>query len=271
MITVTAQRTAHKGQEAALKAELMQLIEACKEHQGLLLYSVHQHVNQPEKFIFYEQFADETALKAHLQSPELTQSADRRKVLSAHAQVDTWQRLAATGPLAVGMDTFEALHTRRSIRKFTDRPLSEHLVRDILAAGMAAPSAGNTQPWEFVVLRESASKKWIGDHHPYAKMAEHAPVSVLVCGDLSKEKYAGVWVQDCSAATQNILVAARALGIGSVWCGIYPLEDRIDSFRRAFNLPDTIQPLCLVAMGWPDQPFTRRHIFDENKIHQETF
>lgn len=102
-------------------------------------------------------------------------------------------------------------------------------------------------------------------------MAPKSPVSVLVCGNLSKEKYAGFWVQDCSAAIQNMLLAARAYGIGTVWCGIHPIEERVAAFRKAFALPEHIVPLGLVVMGYSDQPFTERKVFDAQKIHYERF
>lgn len=269
MLAITARITAQAGKEEELKKKLLHLIEVCKDHEGLLLYSVHQHKENPRNFIFYEQFANEAAFQAHLDSPELKEQDALPQSLMEEIHIDQWTRLAVSGSHC--LSALDAIATRRSIRSFTAEPLDETIVRQIIEAGMQAPSAGNAQPWEFVVLRSAESKQKVVDMHPYAKMAAQAPVAVLVCGNLSKEKYPGFWVQDCSAALQSMLVAARAQGVGTVWCGIHPMQDRVEAFRAAFGLPAHVEPLGLVVMGWPDQPFTQRDVFDASKIHHEQF
>ena len=122
------------------------------------------------------------------------------------------------------MDALEVIHTRRSIRDFTDAPITDEALRRMLEAAMAAPSAGNAQPWRFIVIRDRECLQRIPDIHPYAGMATRAALAVLVCADVTAEKFPGFWVQDCSAATQNLMLAARALNIGTVWCGIHPVE-----------------------------------------------
>lgn len=169
------------------------------------------------------------------------------------------------------MELMHALRTRRSIRKYEDRPVPEAMVRQVLEAAMAAPSAGNAQPWQFVVVTDPARLAAVAEIHPYAKMAASAPVGILVCGDLTQEKYAGYWVQDCSAAMQNLLLAAHGLGLGAVWTGIHPIEERVQSFARLFGLPDTVIPLGFVPMGWPAQQTGEADRFREDRIHYNTY
>jgi nitroreductase len=149
------------------------------------------------------------------------------------------------------MDLFEALHSRRSIRQFQDREIPEAFVHRIVSAAAMAPSAGNEQPWHFVILNKRNMLDAVPAINPFAAMAAFAPLGVLVCGDLSLEKYSGFWVQDCSAAMQNLLLAAHGLGLGAVWTGIYPLDDRINGFREFLQLPEQIIPFGLALIGYP--------------------
>jgi nitroreductase len=166
------------------------------------------------------------------------------------------------------LDAIEAIHTRRSIRKFEDKPIPDDLIKEILAAGMTAPSAGNEQPWHFLVITDRGVLDRIPDIHPYAAMTREAQVGILVCGDVSLEKYEGYWVQDCSAAVENMLVAIRALGLGAVWTGVYPTEDRVRNFRELFELPDNIMPFAFIPIGYPAQESRRMNRFREDRVHR---
>lgn len=166
------------------------------------------------------------------------------------------------------MDVFEAIHHRRSIRKYTDAPVSEAVVETILKAAMSAPSAGNAQPWRFVVITDRKILNRVPDVHPYASMARQAQVGILVCGDLRLEKYPGNWIADCSAATQNLLLAACAEGLGAVWTGVYPQEDRIKGFQKLLNLPEQVVPLAFVPMGHPDQRLPPEDRFRKDRVHR---
>ena len=141
------------------------------------------------------------------------------------------------------MELLDAIHTRRSIRKYLSKPVPEEMIEIILKAGMAAPSAGNQQPWQFIVITERARLDAIPEFHPYSKMVLQAPAAILVCGDPNGKKWPTFWDQDASAATQNILLAARSLGLGTVWVGVYPDNDRMEGFRKLFGLPAHITPL----------------------------
>jgi nitroreductase len=166
------------------------------------------------------------------------------------------------------MDAIEAIRTRRSIRKFKDGGISEETIRLLLEAAMNAPSAGNEQPWQFVVIDDRKILDEIPGIHPHTAMLKQAPMAILVCGDLSLEKYKGFWVQDCSAAVQNLLLAAHALGLGAVWTGFHPMEDRVQGMRRLLGLPEHVIPLALVPLGHPDQPSGRQERFREDRIHR---
>lgn len=166
------------------------------------------------------------------------------------------------------MDTLTAIHTRRSVRTFTPDPVSEADLQTLLEAAMSAPSAGNSQPWAFLVITDPALLKQVSSVNPYAAMASKAPLSILVCGDLAAEKYPGFWVQDCSAATQNLMLAARAIGLGSVWTGIHPLEDRIAKTRELFRLPETLTPLGLVVVGHPRSEQKEEKRFAPEKVRR---
>ena len=167
------------------------------------------------------------------------------------------------------MDLFEAIHTRRSIRAFTDEPVSEADMDVILRAAMAAPSAGNGQPWHFVVLTDRTVMDAVPDIHPHAAMIRQAPVAVAVAAELAQEKYPGFgyWTLDCSAAVENMLLAARGLGIGSVWCGIYPRSERMEGLKKLLGLPEGVQAHALVVFGHPAQEFKRVDRFKPERIH----
>ncbi|MBS3751320.1 MAG: nitroreductase family protein [Anaerolineales bacterium] len=164
------------------------------------------------------------------------------------------------------MEALEVLFTRRSIRQYTDEPVTEEQVRTLLEAGMNAPSANNRQPWHFIAVDERERLDAIMEVHPYSKMLAQAPLAIIVCADITRsERY---WQQDCAAATENILLAARALGLGSVWLGVYPKEDRTEGVTRLFDLPEHIRPLCVIAVGHPAEEAGRVERYDTSKVHR---
>ena len=165
------------------------------------------------------------------------------------------------------MDALDAILSRRSIRTYTAEPVSDQHIENLLRAGMAAPSAGNQQVWEFVIVDERRLLDAIPTVHPYAQMCAQAPLCIIVCADPSREKYAGFWVQDCSAATQNILVAAHALGLGAVWLGIAAGGDRAQQLADLLQLPDGIEPLAMIALGHPAETVEPEDRFDPLKTH----
>jgi nitroreductase len=166
------------------------------------------------------------------------------------------------------MEAFEAILSRRSIRKYLPTPVSEHDIHQLLDAAMNAPSSSNGQPWHFVVVSDRKLLDEIPKFHAYSGMLKEAPLAVVVCGDTSLEKTKGVWVQDCSAATQNLLLSARALGLGSVWLGVYPLEERMSGVRALLGLPDRIVPLAIIAVGHPAESKPPANRFNPERVHR---
>jgi len=171
------------------------------------------------------------------------------------------------------MDLFEALHTRRSIRSFTAEPVSEADLTTVLRAAMDAPSAGNAQPWHFVVITDRAILDAIPAIHAHAAMVKSAPMAIAVAAELSLEKYPGFgyWTLDCSAAVENLLLAARGLGLGSVWCGIYPRPERMEGLAKLLKFPEGVTAHALVVIGHPAQEFTRVDRFKPERIHKNVW
>ena len=166
------------------------------------------------------------------------------------------------------MDAIEVILTRRSIRQFTDKPVGDDLVEQLLRAAMSAPSAGNQQPWQFVVVTDREVLDSIPEIHPHASMTRMAALGILVCGDLSREVHKGYWPQDCAAAVQNLLVAANALGLGAVWTGIYPVAERVPKFRAKFGLPEEIIPMAWIPIGWPAECKDPADRYDAGRVHR---
>lgn len=166
-------------------------------------------------------------------------------------------------------DLIQTIFARRSIREYTSEQVREEDIRTLLEAAMAAPSASNRKPWQFIVVTKRATLDALADAHPHGKMLFDAPLSISVCGDLTEmERH---WVQDCSAATENLLLAATALGLGAVWLGVYPREERVEAVREILALPDYITPLNLISIGHPAEVKQPRTQFDADRVHRETW
>ena len=160
----------------------------------------------------------------------------------------------------------EAIYKRRSIRKFARDAVPREDIVSFIKAGMNAPSAGNQQPWHFVVIDDRTLLDQIPLFHPYAQMLREAPAAILVCGDTSLEKHAGFWVQDCSAAVQNILLEIADRGYGGVWLGVYPRPERVDGLRSLLGIPKEIIPFALVAVGRPAEEKPPKNEFKKERI-----
>jgi len=161
------------------------------------------------------------------------------------------------------------IYKRRSIRKYEKKDVSDDLVEEVIKAAMYAPSACNQRPWHFIVVRDERTRREIARIHRYADMAIEAPVVIVVCADPLLEKCKGFWVQDCSAATENLLLRATELGLGSVWCGVYPNQERIEKFSELLGLPKHVIPFSLVCLGYPAEQPQPEDRFEIEKIHRE--
>jgi len=165
------------------------------------------------------------------------------------------------------MDALEALLTRRAVREYTPEAVTPQEIETLLKAAMHAPSARNQQPWHFVVVTDRAQLNAIAAAHPHAQMLLQAPLAVLVCADPAVEVSPGFWPVDCSAATQNLLLAARALGLGSVWVGVYPNPEYMDTLRSLLGLPAAVQPHTLVAVGHAAGPLPVVDRTNPERVH----
>lgn len=165
------------------------------------------------------------------------------------------------------MEAMETILGRRSVRKYSDEPVTETQLKRLLEAGMAAPSAHNKQPWHFVVVRDRATLLQIPKFHMYSKMLEQAALAIIVCGDLEVEGGTGFWVQDCSAATQNILLAAKATGLGAVWLGVYPNETLVKGLKGLLGIPTKVMPLCIISVGHPLEEKPPGNRYRDDRVH----
>jgi len=169
------------------------------------------------------------------------------------------------------MDVIQAITSRRSIRKFKALAVSDESIETILRAAMQAPSAHNMQPWHFVVIRMHEILSTIADFHPYAEMLHEAPLAIAVCGDCQIESNEGYIALDCAAATQNILLTAKALDLGSVWLGLYPRTDRMNELKKLIELPEQIIPISLVAIGYPNEQKHPVDRYQPDRVHFNKF
>ncbi|OPZ76505.1 MAG: FMN reductase (NAD(P)H) [Alphaproteobacteria bacterium ADurb.Bin438] len=169
------------------------------------------------------------------------------------------------------MDILDIIKNRRSIRKYQKKEVPKEVIKDILTAAFYAPSAGNARTFEFVVIDDKEILGKIPKIHPYAAMCAFADKAIVVCGNLDKEKYDGFWSQDCSAATENLLLMAHALGVGSVWCGIYPEKDRVESFKKLLNLPKAVIPFAICPLGYPDESHQSKERYNEDAVFYNSY
>ena len=162
----------------------------------------------------------------------------------------------------------ETILTRRSIRKYTSKPVSKSLTKKLIKAAMSAPSAGNEQPWHFIIIDKKKILKEIPKIHPHASMLNFAPKAILICADTTREKHKGFSPIDCAAATENLLLAAHANGLGACWLGVYPSRDkRIINIRKLLNIPTHIIPFAIVAIGYPTEHIPIENRYDKSRIH----
>ena len=160
----------------------------------------------------------------------------------------------------------DAILSRRSIRSYTPGDVTQEQLRTILLAGMAAPSALGTEPWTFVVIRDRELLERIPEAHPYSKMVPEAALAILVCHDERVTEGADWYVQDCAAATQNILLAISSLGLGAVWLGVHPREARVAALRDLLGLEAWLRPFSLIPIGPPGESKPAKETYKDEKV-----
>jgi nitroreductase len=174
------------------------------------------------------------------------------------------------------MDALEAILTRRSIRSFTDEPIDDETITKLLEAAMAAPSACNQQPWSFVVIRDRTKLDAIPKFQLFSRMLKEAPCAIVICGKPKSrlishvtDKCSRYWEQDCAAATQNILLAAHAEGLGAVWLGAHPSEKVVEGLRSLLGVPEDVMPFAIIALGHPGEQKPPADRFDQSRVHYD--
>ena len=170
-------------------------------------------------------------------------------------------------------NVLDAIFSRRSIRKFTEQAVEEEKITQLLQAGMAAPSARNGQPWEFVVVTEEKQMDALKQAMPFGR--HNSVLRIVVCGNPrvsttpTSSRY--FWVQDCSAAIENMLIAAVGLGLGAVWCGIHPITILKKRVRAVLKLPEHVTPLGMLEFGYPAEVKEPRTQYDEKRVHWQAY
>ncbi len=169
------------------------------------------------------------------------------------------------------METLEAIFGRRSVRRYSSVPVPEEAVELLLRAAMAAPSAGNQQPWRFVVVRDRSRLKALAVVEPHGGMIAESPLAVVVCADLRAVRHEDFWIQDCAAATENLLLAGHALGLGAVWIGTYPREERVKGVGEVLGLPDGIVAFAVVPLGYAVEAIASAERFDPGRVYLDQY
>jgi nitroreductase len=171
-------------------------------------------------------------------------------------------------------DVLGVIHARKSVRHYTDEPVTKAQLDTLLRAGMAAPTAGNAQPWSFVVVTDRNQLRELASGLEYGKMLAKAGAAIVVCGmpdEALPGKANGMWVLDCSVASENILLAAEGTGLGAVWVGVYPLKERIEHVRKVLGLPETVVPLNVISLGHPAGIERPKRKYNESRIHWDSW
>ena len=166
------------------------------------------------------------------------------------------------------MELREALLKRRSVRKFTEEPVSDEMIQELLHAAMSGPSACNKMPWEFYVVTNPEKLEELKGASKFTKMS--SKLAMIVCGNLDRAlpmEMASYWIQDCSAATENILLRVTDLGLGAVWCGIHPQKKAEENVKRILNIPETQIPLNVIFIGHPAEEPEARDQYNEEYVH----
>ena len=182
------------------------------------------------------------------------------------------ENINSNGKLQTEDIIIKNLMSRTSIRAYQDKPIEDQKIEKILRAAMAAPSAGNKQPWRYIVIKEKKTLEIISENFNTMKMVKDAPLAVVVCGDMNDtfpSDGRDYWVEDASAATENLLLAAHAMGLGAVWCGIYPMQERVKYLKELLGMPENIIPLNVVPIGYPAEDPAPKDKWKPENIHYE--
>ena len=194
-------------------------------------------------------------------------------LLAVSIQLISTQNSGQQQPVDDG-GAYQTILSRSSVRAYTDQKVEKAKVEKLLRAAMAAPTAVNKQPWHFVVIEDKRVLEQIAEEIPTAKMAARAPLAITICGDMEKAldgEGRDFWVQDASAATENLLLAAHAMGLGAVWTSVYPIKDKVEATRALLKLPETIVPLGTIVIGYPKEKPLPKDKWKPENVSYNTF
>lgn len=171
------------------------------------------------------------------------------------------------------MNYLKPILERRSHRSFTDTPIPDDVLENILKAGMFAPSAMNSQPWEFLIMMADEKRTAVSELVPFWSMLKNAPLAILVMANTQNYRASTkeFIVQDCSASTMNMLLAAQAQGLGGVWLGLYPKQDIMSKISKIYNIPDHVNPFSIIALGYPYRELRPHRTYKEEKVHIDEY
>lgn len=195
-------------------------------------------------------------------------------VFVSYKWISTSTSPSSSGAEILQKSTIEDIMTRTSVRSYVDKEVGSEQIDTLLRAAMAAPTAGNKQPWRFVVINDKATLNAISENFHTMTMAKQASVAVVMCGDVTATfdgEGQGYWIQDVSAASENLLLAAHAIGLGAVWCGIYPMSERVQQFSEMLNLPENILPMACICIGYPSGETTPKDKWKPEYIHYNSW
>ncbi|QCT70253.1 nitroreductase family protein [Eubacterium maltosivorans] len=164
-----------------------------------------------------------------------------------------------------------AIFNRASVRVFKDAPVEKEKIEMLLKAAMQAPSAGNQQPWEFIVVEDKKTLEQLSETDAYAKFVAKVPAAIVVLGNTNEMRFPEHWEQDLGAACENILLEAVSQELGAVWLGVAPLKERMDHITKVFELPDNIRPYAIIPFGYAKRPYEVEERYDADRVHHEKY
>ena len=190
-------------------------------------------------------------------------------LITSYNQFDMKKELKENGSVSTKEAVLANIHSRKSVRNFTEKPVSQEDLTTIMKAGMAAPTGFDKRPWQFIATTDRTIMMELRKELGYAKGLDTSTAAIVVCGDMSKvhPDNSEFWITDTCAATENMLLAIEAMGLGGVWCTLYPGEDRMEHARNVLNLPEHIMPMCVIPIGYPTGVEKPKDKFDATNIH----
>lgn len=208
------------------------------------------------------------AAKSAVEDVIKTKEAAKTEEVKAEETVKTEEVKGETNMTTIN-ETIKTIHQRKSVRNYTDQAVTKEQLETLVRAGMAAPTAINTQPWQFVIVTDKALKADYAKGNMQEAMINKCSAMIVVCCDMSLEndRAKNFWQQDCAAATENILLAAESMGLGTVWTGVYPVEERVKTVSEKFGLPENVTPFCVILVGYPDGSDQPKDKYKAERVH----